>query len=92
MELFNMLTERQKIDLKIIQDTSNWDSVVFAMVKRNSCSLPECAFLVKGLGPKLYCKNMFELEPGYLMDQLVGVTTIEFENFETMVESGWEVD
>lgn len=88
-----MLTERQKLDLKILQDPSSWESVVFAMIKRNkNGTLPECAFLVRGMGPKLYCKNMFELQPGYLMDQLVDVTTIEFENFETMLESGWEVD
>ena len=54
--------------------------------------MPQCAFLVKGHGPKLYHKNMFALESGLLSPQLDGIPTTEFESFEAMLEAGWEAD
>jgi hypothetical protein len=90
-----MLNDDQKADLAIITDHNQWASIVFAMVKRGDNRWPDCAFLVKGHGPKLYHKNMFELfelEGGPLSTRLVGVPTIEFESFEAMLEAGWEVD
>jgi hypothetical protein len=89
-----MLNEYQQKDLAIITDPTEWGSMVFAMVKRSAVvgeSL-QCAFLVKGHGPKLYLKNLFELEGGLLSPQLVGVPTTKFETFEAMLEDGWEAD
>jgi hypothetical protein len=88
-----MLTEQQQEDLSIIKDTANWPQVVvFPLVNRGKPRDEQCAFLVRGNGPKLYHKNMFELETGALDPQLIGVKTTTFDSFEAMLEAGWDAD
>lgn len=87
-----MLDEYQQQDLAILQDPNQWPNIIIPMVFRKSPGMPDCGLLVKGLGSKLFLKNMWELKTGILRPQLEGVPTLEFDSFETMLEAGWEVD
>jgi len=87
-----MLSEYQKADLAILKDPNDWPNVVLPLVKRGDPSGPECAFMVRGHGSKLYLHNMFALETGMLSPQLAGLPTKEFDSLEAIIEDGWEVD
>jgi hypothetical protein len=89
----DMLNEQQQADLKMISEPNEWPNVIILpLVNREERNLPRCAFLVRGDGPNLYKKNMFELVGGPLLPQLADVPTTEFESFEAILEAGWEVD
>jgi hypothetical protein len=88
-----MLNEHQTKDLRIIKDDNNWPSdIILPLVNRVENELPQCAFLVRDQGSKLYLMNMWELHEGSLEPQLADVKILNFDSFETMLEAGWEVD
>lgn len=86
------MTDHQIENLSIIIHSDDWPNVVLPMVKRGNPKGPECAFLVRNHGSKLYLHNMFALETGLLEPQLVELPTKKFDSFEAIIEDGWEVD
>lgn len=87
-----MLDEYQQRDLQTLNDPNEWPSAILPCIQRKDAGRNNCAFLVRGQGPKLFMKNMFELVNGPIAPQLIGVPTMEFDSFEAMLEAGWEVD
>jgi hypothetical protein len=94
--IYMHLDERQQEDLKIISNPEEWFHNVVLPLKnltnRQPGEMPQSAFLVRGQGSKLYLKNIWALETGPLLPQLVDVPVLEFESFEAILKAGWEVD
>jgi hypothetical protein len=93
-----MLNEYQQKDLALINNPSQWPSIVLPLVnrKRTLDNAPRCAFLVRNHNNRLYrlyLMNIWELQEDISLEsQLRNVPSIEFESLEAMLEDGWEVD
>lgn len=86
-----MLNKQQQDQLKILNNPE-WPNFIIPLVLYSDCSFPKSAFLIHGDGCKLYMKDMYLLEEGELVPQLKDIPIIEFENFEMMLETGWEME
>ncbi len=90
-----MLNEYQQKDLALINNPSQWPSIVLPLVnrKRKLDNIPICAFLVRNHNNRLYLMNIWELQEDISLEsQLRNVPSIDFESLEAMLEDGWEVD
>jgi len=92
-----MLNEQQTEDLRLIKNPCEWASDCLCLINRNKVidDKQRHAFLVRGSGSKLYIGNIFEycMEAGYDgRPEFDSFEEIEFDNFESILEAGLEVD